>query len=89
MVLSFFALTSPVASDGWPLYLRAMDEIGADTTLIRGFTAQIELGAKWEGALAELRIVAAVRHFVSETLTCANHGSNVEVRRFFSSDVKT
>jgi hypothetical protein len=65
------------------LYLRAMDEIGADTTLIRGFTAQLALGAKWEDALPELRIAPGVRHFVSETLGCAIDGSIVEVAAFF------
>jgi Protein of unknown function (DUF3050) len=38
--------------DGTPishfeLYLRAMDEVGADTTLIKSFTAQLALGTPW------------------------------------------
>jgi hypothetical protein len=79
---------SDLSLDGEPishfeLYLRAMDEVVADTTVIRGFTAQLALGAKWEDALAELRIAPGVRHFASETLGCAIHGSIVEVTTFF------
>jgi hypothetical protein len=50
------------------LYLRAMDEVGTGTTVIRGFAAQLALGAKWEDALAELSLAPGVRRFVSETL---------------------
>jgi hypothetical protein len=47
-----------VSLDGKPishfeLYLRAMDEIGADTSVIKGFAAQLALGANWRDALAE------------------------------------
>jgi Protein of unknown function (DUF3050) len=74
--------------DGTPvshfeLYLRAMDEIGADTTLIRSFTAQLALGAAWQELLEDLSVPPAVRDFVSETLGCALHGSIVEVAAAF------
>ena len=46
------------------LYLRAMDEVGADTTQIRGFTAQLALGAPWEEALQDISIAPGVRDFV-------------------------
>jgi Protein of unknown function (DUF3050) len=77
-----------LSPDGKPishfeLYLRAMDEIGADSTVIRGFAAQLALGAKWEDALGELSIAPGVRRFVSETLDCAIHGSIVEVAACF------
>jgi hypothetical protein len=77
-----------LSPDGKPishfeLYLRAMDEIGADSTVIRGFAAQLALGAKWEDALGELSIAPGVRRFVSETLECAIHGSIVEVAACF------
>jgi hypothetical protein len=65
------------------LYLRAMDEIGADTTEIRGFMAQVALGAPLEDVLEDLRIPAGVRDFVTETLGCAIQGSIVEVASFF------
>jgi hypothetical protein len=43
---------SDLGPDGKPvshfeLYLRAMDEVGADRTLVRGFMAQIDLGCSW------------------------------------------
>ena len=60
-----------------------MDEFGADTTVIRGFTAQLALGARWEDVLEDLRITPGVRNFVAETLDCAIHGSIVEVAAFF------
>lgn len=65
------------------LYLRAMDEIGAGTSVVRGFAAQLALGAKWEDALSEFSIAPGVRRFVRETLSCAIHGSIVEVAAFF------
>jgi hypothetical protein len=74
--------------DGTPishfeLYLRAMDEVGADTTLIKSFTAQLALGTPWPELLEDLNIPAGVRDFVSETLGCALHGSIVEVAAAF------
>jgi hypothetical protein len=65
------------------LYLRAMDEVGADTTLIRRFTAQVSLGESWEKLLEDFDLPSGVRHFVSETLGCALHGSIVEVASAF------
>ena len=69
--------------DGTPvshfeLYLSAMDDVGADTTLIRSFTAQLALGAVWQELLEDLSMPPAVGDFISETLGCALHGSIVE-----------
>ena len=77
-----------LSPDGTPishfeLYLRAMDEIGADTAVARGFTAQLALGAPWQEVLRHLNIAPGVRTFVGETLDCATHGSVVEVAAFF------
>jgi Protein of unknown function (DUF3050) len=47
------------------LYLRAMDEVGADTIEIRGFTAQLTLGAPWQDVLEELSIPPGVYDFVT------------------------
>jgi hypothetical protein len=74
--------------DGTPishfeLYLQAMDEVGADTTPIRSFTAQLALGAPWEELVEDFSLPSGVRHFVSETLGCALHGSIVEVASAF------
>jgi len=79
---------SDLGPDGKPvshfeLYLRAMDEIGADTTEMRSFSAQIALGARWEDALADLNVSPGVLDFVDKTLRCAIYGSVVEVASFF------
>ena len=79
---------SDLGPDGKPishfeLYLRAMDEVGADTADIRGFMAQLALGARLQDVLEDLNIPAGVRDFVTETLGCAIHGSLVEVASFF------
>jgi Protein of unknown function (DUF3050) len=65
------------------LYLQAMDEIGADSTEIRGFVAQLGLGARWEDVLNELRVPPGVARFVKETLRCATQGSLVEAASCF------
>jgi hypothetical protein len=79
---------SDLGLDGTPishfeLYLRAMDEVGADTTPIRSFTAQLSLGAPWEELLEDFSLPSGVRRFVSETLACALHSSIVEVAAAF------
>ena len=79
---------SDLGPDGKPishfeLYLRAMDEVGADTTLIRAFTGQVALGAQWQEVLEDLSVPPAVCDFVSQTLSCAIHGSIVEVAAAF------
>jgi hypothetical protein len=79
---------SDLGPDGKPishfeLYLRAMDEIGADSTGIRGFIAQLDLGARWREIFNELTIPPGVAAFVNETLRCATQGSLVEVATCF------
>jgi hypothetical protein len=79
---------SDLGPDGKPishfeLYLRAMDEIGADSTEIRGFIAQLKLGARWQDEFSELSIPQGVATFVNETLRCATQGSLVEVATSF------
>ena len=65
------------------LYLRAMDEIGADTTLVKGFMSQIDLGARFADVFDEMSVPPGVAEFVNETLRCAIDGSLVEVASFF------
>jgi len=79
---------SDLGPDGKPashfeLYLRAMDEIGAETAGIRAFIAGIDRGKSWEVALGELHAPAGISDFVSETLRCAIYGSVVEVASYF------
>jgi hypothetical protein len=65
------------------LYLRAMNEIGADTATITRFVGNIRRGIHWTAALKELEIPNEVDSFVNETLHCAIHGSAVEVASYF------
>jgi hypothetical protein len=79
---------SDLGPDGEPishfeLYLRAMDEIGAESAGIRGFIAQLDLGARWREVFNELTIPSGVAAFVNETLRCATLGSLVEVAACF------
>ena len=79
---------SDLGPDGKPishfeLYLRAMDEIGADTTLVKGFMSQIDLGARYADVFEEMSVPPGVPEFVNETLRCAIDGSLVEVASFF------
>ena len=79
---------SDLGPDGNPashfeLYLRAMDEVGAETAEVRTFIARIEQGDSWETALKELGVPAGIIDFVSETLRCAIYGSVVEVASYF------
>ena len=79
---------SDLGPDGKPashfeLYLRAMDEIGAETNEVRAFIARIDQGESWEAALKKLNAPAAITDFVRETLHCAIHGPLVEVAAYF------
>ena len=79
---------SDLGSDGKPvshfeLYLEAMDEVGADTTVIKGFIRRVARGERWEAALMGLRVPAGVYEFVNETMRCAINGSTVEVASYF------
>jgi hypothetical protein len=79
---------SDLGPDGKPvshfeLYLRAMDEVGANPSEIKAFIANVEQGATWETALGELNAPAVITDFVSETLHCALYGSVVEVASYF------
>src|ERR1700761_6651004 len=79
---------SDLGPDGKPishfeLYLQAMDEIGADTTLVKGFMSQIDLGAHYADVFEEMSVPRGVAEFVNETLRCAIQGTLVEVASFF------
>jgi hypothetical protein len=77
-----------LAPDGEPmshfeLYLRAMDEVGADTSVIRTFIERVVEGERWDSALKRINVVTSIDDFVNETLRCANDGSVVEVASYF------
>jgi len=65
------------------LYLRAMDEIGADTAAVKDFIAKVGSGTTWQATLKGLRVPPGVTDFVNETLHCAIYGSVVEVASYF------
>jgi hypothetical protein len=60
------------------LYLRAMDEIGADTQVVRSFMQKVSRGEQWPIVLKELGVPHSITDFVEGTL---NHGA-VEVPYF-------
>ena len=77
-----------LSRDGKPLshfelYLRAMDEVGAETADIRASITRVGWAASWEATLKALNAPEIVKDFVSETLRCAIHGSSVEVASYF------
>jgi hypothetical protein len=83
---------SDLGPDGKPvshfeLYLRAMDEVGAETAEAKAFIARIEQG-ELEAALKAERPSSHYR-FVSETLRCAIYGSVVDVASASSSAART
>jgi hypothetical protein len=65
------------------LYLRAMDEIGANAAVMRSFIEKLERGEQWPVALKELEVPPGITDFVKGTLRCAIHGSVVEVASYF------
>jgi hypothetical protein len=65
------------------LYLRAMDEVGADTAVVRGFIETLGRGESWQVALKQAGVPAGIAEFVEGTLRCAIHGSVVEVASYF------
>jgi len=65
------------------LYLRAMDEVGADPRPFRSFLGDIERGTSPAQALVSSAIPEHVRAFVASTLRIAEQGSVVEVLAAF------
>jgi hypothetical protein len=79
---------SDLGPDGKPashfeLYLDAMDEIGADTAIVKSFIRKVSRGERWEAAFTGLKVPAGVYEFVNETMRCAISGSTVEVASYF------
>jgi hypothetical protein len=79
---------SDVGPDGKPashfeLYLSAMDEIGADTAVVRSFMDKLGRGEQWPVALKERGVPPGITDFVKGTVQCAIHGTVVEVASYF------
>ena len=55
------------------LYLRAMEDIGANTSAITTFINQLEQGEKWENALVNSEASQAAVKFVRNTMDCVEN----------------
>ena len=55
------------------LYLRAMEDIGANTSAITTFINQLEQGEKWENALVNSGACQAAVQFVRNTMDCVEN----------------
>jgi|TARA_Y200000002_G_scaffold135323_1_gene111563 hypothetical protein len=55
------------------LYIRAMEDIGADTIAITSFIKQIKQGKSWENALLTSGASQAAIQFVRNTMACVEH----------------
>lgn len=65
------------------LYLIAMEEIGADTSVFRRFLAAIVAGTPLSLALADPAIPVPAKVFVCQTLDVAQHGTTEAVLAYF------
>jgi len=55
------------------LYLRAMEDIGADTSAINSYIKQLKQGESWEKALVSSGASQAAIQFVHNTMDCVEH----------------
>jgi hypothetical protein len=67
----------------YDLYLRAMQELGADAWPIRQFVGQIERGVYWRQALPSAAILPGTRQFVNHTLTLVEQRQPHEIAAVF------
>jgi hypothetical protein len=80
---------SDVGPEGAPggshleLYLRAMDEVGADTRRFREFLMMVVEGVAPSTALDRVAVPGFLRTFVADTLSCAQRASTTEVASAF------
>ncbi len=65
------------------LYLDAMEQIGADSRVIRGFLEQLRHGAEWSDALDALEVDERVKAFVRFDLGLAQNAATHEVAAAF------
>jgi hypothetical protein len=65
------------------LYLRAMEDVGADTTPFDTFCAMLRAGEPVRVALARVGVARHVRAFVMNTMTLANTGTTEDVLAAF------
>jgi hypothetical protein len=75
--------TNGLAVSHFELYVRAMDEVGADSSSIRLLLERLGRGMPYEAALNNLTLPEGVKEFVNDTLHCALRGSLIEVASYF------
>lgn len=67
----------------YELYVEAMKEVGADTSVVTNFVGQISNGADVHKELKNERIPAHVRSFVSNTLQVVDRSPAYVASQFF------
>ncbi|MFT4515826.1 MAG: hypothetical protein ACI89X_003652 [Planctomycetota bacterium] len=70
-------------SSHFELYLDAMREIGADTSIISSFVDSVATDKSWQGALADARIHPSIARFVERTMSLCAEGDDWEVATDF------
>lgn len=77
------AISGSVASH-FELYLRAMEEMGADTTCARAFVAAVSAGATPAVALRDAAVPAPAARFVAHTMATVERGRAWEIAASFT-----
>jgi len=77
------AIGGSVASH-FELYLRAMEEMGADTACARAFVAAVVAGASPAVALREVAVPAPAARFVAQTMATVERGRAWEIAASFT-----
>ncbi|OEH92439.1 DUF3050 domain-containing protein [Bacillus solimangrovi] len=67
----------------YELYLKAMDEVGADTRAIKDYVSKLQEGADPLEAIETIDISESVKQFVTESLQLALNGKTHEVAASF------
>jgi Protein of unknown function (DUF3050) len=67
----------------YELYLRAMDEVGADTSPIRTFVRKVTEGASFDEAMSEVRVPQTTKDFVKSSLEQARGPVHATAASFF------
>ena len=61
------------ATSHFELYIKAMEDIGADTSAIKSFIQQLELGVTWEKAIVSSSASDPAIQFVQKTMDCVEN----------------
>ena len=61
------------ATSHFELYIKAMEDIGADTSAIKSFIQQLEQGETWEKAIVNSGASQDAKQFVQQTMDCVEN----------------